>query len=62
MDNIPYALYERSQVRHERTVKRLITVIVVLIILLFASHMAWLYAWQSYDYSSKETIVQPFTF
>jgi len=55
MENIPYAVYESSQVRHERTVKRLIAVIIVLIVMLFASHMAWLYAWQSYDYTSEET-------
>jgi hypothetical protein len=57
MENIPYAVYESSQVRHERTVKRLIAVIIFLIVMLFASHMAWLYAWQSYDYESTETIV-----
>lgn len=55
--NVPYAVYEGSQVRDERTIKRLIAVIIVLIVLLFASNMAWLYAWRSYDYSSEEQIV-----
>lgn len=53
--NVPYVVYEGAQVRHERTVKRLIAVIIVLIVILFASHMAWLYAWQSYDYTSEES-------
>lgn len=57
MKDVPYAVYESSQVRHERTVKRLIVVIIVLIVLLFTSHMAWLYAWQSYDYVSEEKTV-----
>ena len=35
-------------------VKSLLAVIVVLIALLFVSNMAWLYVFQSYDYSSYE--------
>jgi len=52
---VPYAAYEGLQVRHERTVKRLIIAIIITAILMFASNMAWLYAWQSYDYVSEET-------
>lgn len=54
---VPYSAYEGLQVRHERTVKRLIIAIIVTAILMFASNMAWLYAWQSYDYESEEVIV-----
>lgn len=60
MDNenkVPYAAYEGLQVRHERTVKRLIIAIIIIAIMMFASNMAWLYAWQSYDYESEETAV-----
>ena len=56
-NKVPYAAYEGLQVRHERTVKRLIIAIIVTVILMFASNMAWLYAWQSYDYESEETVV-----
>ena len=56
-NKVPYAAYEGLQVRHERTVKRLIIAIIVTVILMFASNMAWLYAWQSYDYESEEVIV-----
>lgn len=56
-NKVPYAAYEGLQVRHERTVKRLIIAIVITAILMFASNMAWLYAWQSYDYESEETAV-----
>lgn len=55
--NVPYAVYEGAQARHERTIKRLVAIIIVLIVLLFASHMAWLYVWQSYDYVSEEKTV-----
>lgn len=56
--NVPYAVHEGSQVRDERTIKRLIAVIIVLIVLLFASNMAWLYAWRSYDYVSEESQIE----
>lgn len=56
-NKVPYAAYEGLQVRHERTVKRLIIAIIVTVILMFASNMAWLYAWQSYNYESEETAV-----
>lgn len=54
---VPYAAYEGLQVRHERTVKRLIVAIIITAILMFASNLAWLYAWQSYDYVSEESVV-----
>lgn len=52
---IPYILYESEMARHERTIKRLIITVIVCISLLFASNLAWLYAWNSYDYVSTES-------
>lgn len=51
---VPYIVYESAQARAERTQKRLIIVIVILLGLLFASNMAWLYVFQQYDYESYE--------
>lgn len=48
--DVPYIVYESECARHERTVKRLIAVIIVCIALLFVSNMAWLYAWNQYEY------------
>ena len=36
-----------------RTIGRLIAIVIVCICLLFASNAAWLYAWMQYDYSSE---------
>ena len=47
---IPYIVYESTIARFERTVKRLIVVIAILAVLLFASNMAWLYEWNQYEY------------
>lgn len=54
---VPYFVYERTIARFERTVKRLIIVIVIAVTLMFASNMAWLYAWNLYDYESANVIV-----
>ena len=49
--NVPYIVYEGTIARFERTVKRLIIALIIAVILLFASNMAWLYEWSLYDYS-----------
>ena len=48
---IPYIVYEGTMARFERTIKRLIIVIIITVIALFASNMAWLYEWNQYDYT-----------
>lgn len=55
--DVPYQVYEGTMARFERTIKRLIIAIVVAIIAVFASNMAWLYAWNLYDYSDTEVII-----
>lgn len=54
---VPYIVYEGTMVRFERTIKRLVIVIGIAIALIFASNMAWLYAWNLYDYESANVIV-----
>lgn len=53
-NNVPYIVYEGAQSRQERTVKRLIIVIILCIAMLFASNAIWLYAWMQYDYEGNE--------
>ena len=54
---IPYFVYEHTMARFERTIKRLIIVIIVSVVTLFASNMAWLYVWNLYDYESTNVVV-----
>ena len=54
---VPYIVYEGTMARFERTIKRLIIVVAIAIIMLFASNMAWLYAWNLYDYESSSIVV-----
>ena len=50
-NQVPYIVYEGTIARFERTVKRLIIVLVITILLLFASNAIWVYEWCQYDYS-----------
>lgn len=58
---IPYIALESAQVRNERIIKRLIVAIIIVVILFFISNLAWLYAWNQYDYSGKETTTSEVT-
>ena len=53
--NVPYIVYESAQTRLERVNKGLVIALIIAIVLIFASNMAWLYAWNQYDYESGET-------
>lgn len=53
--DVPYLVYEATQARNERTIKKLIIVVVIAIALMFISNAIWLYAWMQYDYVSEET-------
>lgn len=50
-NKVPYIVYEGTVARFERTVRRLIIVLAVTILLLFASNALWIYEWNQYDYS-----------
>ena len=56
-ENVPYIVHEAAMARNERNVKRMIVSLVAAIALLFASNALWLWAWNSYDYSSEEIII-----
>ena len=51
---VPYCVYEGSQAKDERMIKRLIVAIIVLSICFLLSNLAWLYVWNQFDYSSVE--------
>ena len=48
-NDVPYIVFEGQMARMERAVKRLISIIVFLSFLLFASNLAWLYVMNQYD-------------
>lgn len=56
--DVPYIVYESEAARHERTVKRLLTALLVTILLMVGTNLAWLYVWNQYDFSSESYVVE----
>lgn len=58
MENpVPYIAFEAEMARHERTIKRLIKVLALVLVLLVASNIAWLMFFNSFDIVT-ETVSQ----
>lgn len=56
-EKVPYIVFEGEMARHERTIKRLVTLLILTIALLFISNVAWLYFFNSFDIISDEITV-----
>lgn len=50
-NSVPFIVYEGTVARFERTIKRLLMLVGITILLLFASNAIWIYEWNQYDYS-----------
>ena len=53
--SVPFAVHESAMAQNERTVKRLVIALIVLVLLWFATIGIGVYAWMQYDYSSDMT-------
>ena len=56
--SVPYVVHEAEVSRQERQIKRMWIVLIVLAVALFLTNMAWIGVFNSYEYSSEETIYQ----
>lgn len=54
---VPYIVYEGEMARQERQTKRLIVMLIIMLVLFFASNMAWLYVWNQYEYVDEAVTV-----
>lgn len=48
--DVPYIVYEGSMARTERHIKRLVIALIVAVVMICVSNLAWLYVWNSYEY------------
>lgn len=56
MTTVPYIVFEVASAQHERSQKRMVIAIILMIVINFITNAAWLYAMNRYDYkSSTET-------
>lgn len=51
--HIPYIAFESEMARHERTIKRLLVALIAVIILLFASNLAWLCFFNQFEFHTE---------
>ena len=49
-NRVPFIVYEGTIARFERTIKRLLILVGVTTLLLFATNAIWIYEWNQYDY------------
>lgn len=56
--DVPYIVYESEAARHERTVKRLLAALLITILLMVGTNMAWLWVFNQYDITSEEYVVE----
>lgn len=54
---VPYIVHEASVARMERTNKRLLIGLVIVVVLMFLTNLCWLWMWNQYDYVSSEDTV-----
>lgn len=52
---VPYIVHESAMARNERHIKRLVIALIVSIVMLVLSNLAWLYMWNSYEYVGDAT-------
>jgi hypothetical protein len=52
---VPYIVYESAIARSERHIKRLVIALIVSVVMIVASNLAWLYVWNSYEYVGDST-------
>lgn len=55
---VPYVVYSDTVVNYHWVIEKLVIALVVVVCLMFASNLAWLYVFQSYDYASEETVLE----
>lgn len=56
--DVPYFVYESEAARHERTVKRLLIALLITILLMVGTNMAWLWVFNQYDISTETYTVE----
>lgn len=54
---VPYIVHESAMARNERHIRRLVIALIVAIVMIFATNIAWLILWNSYEYVGESTEV-----
>ena len=58
VENVPYVVYSDTVANYHWVIKKLVIALIVAVVMVFASNVAWLVAWMQYDYASTETTME----
>lgn len=53
---IPYIVYESAMARSERHLRRLVIAVIISVVMIVVSNLAWLYMWNSYEYVGESSV------
>lgn len=60
MDNeqmtVPYIVFEGSMARSERHIKRLVIALIIAVVMIAVTNIAWLIVWNSYEYVGESAV------
>lgn len=60
MDNeqmtVPYIVYESAMARNERHIRRLVIALIVAVVMIAVTNVAWLILWNSYEYVGESSV------
>lgn len=49
-NDVPYIVYESSMARSERHIRRLVIALIIAIVMIAITNVAWILMWNSYEY------------
>ena len=52
---VPYIVHESAMARNERHIKRLVIALIVAVVMIAVTNIAWLWVWNSYGYVGDTT-------
>lgn len=52
---VPYIVHESAMARNERHIKRLVIALIVAVVMIAVTNIAWLWVWNSYEYVGDTT-------
>lgn len=54
---VPYIVHESAMARNERHIRRLVIALIVSIVMIAVTNIAWLWVWNSYEYVGESESV-----
>lgn len=55
---ISYSAYQMAQANNRKNIRNIIIALIVAIVMIFGTNLAWLLVWNSYEFYGEETIVE----